>query len=129
MDADAEGGEKKVRRRRPRGSGMNDPILAVLELVCILTPDRSEWRSYAADSVMTLLSHAADVERQLEMIECVNTAARRRASVKTKDPTWNREMELNDGDEAPQPLALPICEGTDALAEGALVAPLDSEPR
>eukprot|EP00419_Tripos_fusus_P031091 CAMPEP_0172781380 /NCGR_PEP_ID=MMETSP1074-20121228/203391_1 /TAXON_ID=2916 /ORGANISM="Ceratium fusus, Strain PA161109" /LENGTH=1661 /DNA_ID=CAMNT_0013618357 /DNA_START=42 /DNA_END=5028 /DNA_ORIENTATION=+ len=136
VEADAEGGgevgcdaEKKVRRRRPRGSGMNDPILAVLELVCILTPDRSEWRSYAADSVMTLLSHAADVERQLEMIECVNTAARRRASVKTKDPTWNREMELNDGDEAPQPLALPICEGTDALAEGALVAPLDSEPR
>mmetsp|Transcript_72508 Transcript_72508/g.143768 ORF Transcript_72508/g.143768 Transcript_72508/m.143768 type:complete len:1574 (+) Transcript_72508:42-4763(+) len=136
MEAEAEAGDKtcsdadkKVRRRRPRGTGMDDPILASLELLCMLTPDRSEWRSYAADSVMTLLSHAADVERQLEMIECVNTAARRRASVKTKDPTWNREMELNDGDEAPQPLALPICEGTDALAEGALVAPLDSEPR
>jgi len=136
VEADNDGGgeagcdvEKKVRRRRLRGSGMNDPILAVLELVCILTPDRSEWRSYAADSVMTLLSHAADVERQLEMIGCVNTVARRRTNEKTKDPAWDQEMELNDGEEAPQAVALPICEGTDASGEGALVAPLDSEPR
>mmetsp|Transcript_34181 Transcript_34181/g.66164 ORF Transcript_34181/g.66164 Transcript_34181/m.66164 type:complete len:1576 (+) Transcript_34181:42-4769(+) len=135
VEADAEGGgevgcdaEKKVRRRRPRGSGMNDPILAVLELVCILTPDRSEWRSYAADSVMTLLSQAADVERQLELLGRIKSTTYRRARGKTKDPVWEEVMELDEGsEEAPHAVALPICEGTDTPCDGAIVAPLDSE--
>jgi len=73
-DADAkpvgegEEGEKKIRRRRPRGvPTMNDPIVAFLELICVLTPDRSEWRGYSCDTVLMLLCEASTVERKLEL--------------------------------------------------------------
>lgn len=132
-DVEAEqDGEKKSRRRRPRGTGVDDPIVALLELICILTPDRSEWRSFSADSVITLLCQAADVERQLEMMGRISTAVTRRTGVKTKDPAWELEKAMDvdqNNEEAPQAVALPICEASDAAGEGTLVAPLGSEAR
>lgn len=46
---------------------MNDPIVAFLELICVLTPDRSEWRGYSCDTVLMLLCEASTVERKLEL--------------------------------------------------------------
>lgn len=61
---DGADGDKKVRRRRPKGKPMDDPVVALLELVCVLTPDRSEWRNYAVDSILVLLTEASAVEFQ-----------------------------------------------------------------
>jgi len=130
-DADAEGpeGEKKSRRRRPRGNGVDDPIVALLELICILTPDRSEWRNLSADSIITLLCQAADVERRLEMMGRITTAVTRRTTKKTMDPAWEGlSMEVESKGEEGAAVALPLCDGTEQTGEGTLVAPLDSEP-
>mmetsp|Transcript_34280 Transcript_34280/g.91572 ORF Transcript_34280/g.91572 Transcript_34280/m.91572 type:complete len:1485 (-) Transcript_34280:299-4753(-) len=59
--------EKGNRRRKPRGCGTDDPIVAMLELVCVLTPDRSEWRGYAAEGIIAILSEACATERKVDM--------------------------------------------------------------
>jgi len=46
---------------------MNDPWVALLELVCVLTPDRSEWRSHSRETVLVLLCQAAAVEKKCEL--------------------------------------------------------------
>mmetsp|Transcript_90837 Transcript_90837/g.265922 ORF Transcript_90837/g.265922 Transcript_90837/m.265922 type:complete len:1504 (+) Transcript_90837:65-4576(+) len=126
-EADGPEGEKKGRRRRPRGNGVDDPIVALLELICILTPDRSEWRSLSADSVITLLCQAADVERRMEMMGRITTAVTRRTTKKTADPAWEgKTLEVEGEDDGD--VALPLCEGSVAVEEGTLVAPLDSAP-
>lgn len=48
--------------------GIDNPILAMLQLMCILAPDRAEWRAAAADAVLTLLCDAASAERDMALV-------------------------------------------------------------
>jgi len=57
---------EKRSRQKQRGYGEDDPIVALLQLVFIMTPDRSEWRSNAANTVTTILSTVAEVEQKVE---------------------------------------------------------------
>lgn len=112
---DEEEEKPSSRRRRPRGCGIDDPVVAFLELICYLTPDRSEWRTSSADSVLTLLVEAADVERQIALAaRSEERIASRRLPGKTKDPAWERQQE----DSASYPL--PLQDGS--AVEGAIVA-------
>lgn len=86
-------GEKKGRRRqRPRGQGMDDPIVALLQLACVLTPDRSEWRNFAADAIANLLCEAADVERKLALASRSGGTVTKRLNGKTRDPALEPEV-------------------------------------
>mmetsp|Transcript_90793 Transcript_90793/g.228334 ORF Transcript_90793/g.228334 Transcript_90793/m.228334 type:complete len:1521 (-) Transcript_90793:289-4851(-) len=123
QDAGTEG-EKRPRRRRNRGHGMDDPVVALLELICIMTPDRSEWRSYASDCVITLLSEAADMERKLALAARSGALLTRRLVGKTKDPATEADAEASQQQDG-EP-ALPIAEGGGELVSASAEAPLAS---
>mmetsp|Transcript_77651 Transcript_77651/g.251444 ORF Transcript_77651/g.251444 Transcript_77651/m.251444 type:complete len:1503 (-) Transcript_77651:170-4678(-) len=110
-------GEKKVRRRRPRGQANDDPIVALLELICVLTPDRSEWRSYSTDSIITLLSEVADVEHKAAIAARSSALVTRRLVAKTKDPADAATQEEAEG------VALPLADDGGVLVSTGLNAP------
>mmetsp|Transcript_3073 Transcript_3073/g.8914 ORF Transcript_3073/g.8914 Transcript_3073/m.8914 type:complete len:1267 (-) Transcript_3073:202-4002(-) len=49
------------------GRGMDDPLLALLQLLCVLVPDRAEWRAAACESAMLLLRDGIAAERMLDV--------------------------------------------------------------
>ncbi|CAE8740014.1 unnamed protein product [Polarella glacialis] len=42
---------------------LDDPVLAVLQRLCLMTPDRAEWRAAAAEAAVLLLSEATASEK------------------------------------------------------------------
>lgn len=54
---------KAAARRAAKAQGADDPILALLQVMCVSTPERVEWRVPGAEAVLGLLVDAAAVER------------------------------------------------------------------
>jgi len=107
--ASPEGGDKpRVRRRRPRGQGMDDPIVTMLELMCILVPDRSEWRGFAIDSIVAVVSEAADAERRLALVSVAASDGPGRRRERAKESSQCQAMDLDGDGFCP---ALPLAEG------------------
>jgi len=50
---------RKAQRSKMRGA--DDPIVALLQLVCTLAPERAEWRAAAVETVLTLLRESVFV--------------------------------------------------------------------
>mmetsp|Transcript_34803 Transcript_34803/g.75882 ORF Transcript_34803/g.75882 Transcript_34803/m.75882 type:complete len:1483 (+) Transcript_34803:46-4494(+) len=109
---DVHDGEKKARRKRPKACAKDDPIVALLELLCVLSPDRSEYRNLSADAVLSLLCEAA--------------AAEWKAGMEPKEPGENSAVPLADAmevEEAGVAPALPICEGEEQVVVANPLAP------
>eukprot|EP00929_Paragymnodinium_shiwhaense_P083575 TRINITY_DN44596_c0_g1_i2.p1 TRINITY_DN44596_c0_g1~~TRINITY_DN44596_c0_g1_i2.p1 ORF type:complete len:1459 (+),score=297.27 TRINITY_DN44596_c0_g1_i2:49-4425(+) len=67
-DAEASGAIVAISAEQVRGSqesaGLDDPIVALLQLICVSAPERADWRSAAVESVLLLLREASAAERR-----------------------------------------------------------------
>uniref|UniRef100_A0A7S4VDN2 Condensin complex subunit 1 C-terminal domain-containing protein n=1 Tax=Alexandrium monilatum TaxID=311494 RepID=A0A7S4VDN2_9DINO len=64
-------------RKRGRGQGADDPILALLQILCAQAPERAEWRAAASDAVVSLLGDAAAEQRRAGVeadVSCLEAA-------------------------------------------------------